>query len=104
MVFPTRRTLTKNILPFMMKWKLQEFVFPFVNVIGSIIATFDLWMGKGAFDTFALVINFLTLDWEPKHVAIGLFEAKGTFRVSLLSVNCKLCLRSTNLLTRSFAM
>jgi hypothetical protein len=103
-VFPSRRTLTKNILPFMMKWTLQEFVFPFVNVICSIIATFDLWMGKGAFHTFSLVINFLTLDWEPKHVAIGLFEAKGTFGVSLLSVNCKLCLRSTNLLTRSFAM
>jgi hypothetical protein len=41
-----------------------------------VTTTFDLWMNKGAFDTFALVINFLTLDWEPKHVTIGLFEAK----------------------------
>ncbi len=41
-------------------------------------------MNKGAFDTFALVINFLTLDWEPKHVIIGLFEAKGTSGVSLV--------------------
>jgi hypothetical protein len=39
-------------------------------------------MNKGAFDTFALVINFLTLDWEPKHVRLGLFEAKGTIRVN----------------------
>jgi hypothetical protein len=40
-------------------------------------------MSKGAFDTFALVINFLTLDWEPKHVKLGLFEAKGIIRVNL---------------------
>jgi hypothetical protein len=41
-------------------------------------------MSKGALDTFALVINFLTLDWEPKHVIIGLFEAKWTSEVSLV--------------------
>jgi hypothetical protein len=41
-------------------------------------------MNKGALDTFALVINFLTLDWEPKHVIIGLFEAKRTSGVSLV--------------------
>ncbi len=27
--------------------------------------------------------NFLTLDWEPKHVTIGLFEAKGTTIINL---------------------
>jgi len=41
-------------------------------------------MSKGALDTFDLVINFLTLDWEPKHITIGLFEAKGTSRVNLV--------------------
>jgi hypothetical protein len=40
-------------------------------------------MSKGAFDTFALVIIFLTLDWESKHVTLGLFEAKGTTRVNI---------------------
>jgi hypothetical protein len=33
-------------------------------------------MNKGAFDTFALLINFLTLDWEPNHVTIGIVEEK----------------------------
>jgi hypothetical protein len=33
-------------------------------------------MSKGAFYTFALLINFLTLDWEPTHVTIGLLEEK----------------------------
>jgi len=101
MVFPSCRTLTKKKLPSMMKCTLQEFVFPSINVAISIIATFDLWMSKGALDTFALVINFLTLDWEPKHVTTGLFEAKGLLGL-VLPVNCKLCL-SINLLTRSFA-
>jgi hypothetical protein len=32
-------------------------------------------MSKGAHDLFALVINFLGLDLQPKHVTIGLFEA-----------------------------
>jgi hypothetical protein len=42
-------------------------------------------MIKGALDPFALVINFLTLNWKPKHVIIGLFEAKGTTRINLAS-------------------
>jgi hypothetical protein len=46
------------------------------------IVTFDLWMNKGAFNTFVLVINFLTLDWEPNLLTIGLFEAKGILKVN----------------------
>jgi len=83
-VFASCRTLIEDILPSMMKRTLQEFVFPFVNATTSIIATSDLWINKGAFNTFALVINFLTLDWKPKLVTIGLFEAKGSFRVNLV--------------------
>jgi hypothetical protein len=82
-VFTSCRTLMENILPSMMKCTLQEFVFPFVNVTTSIITTFHLWINKDAFNTFALVINFLTLDWEPKLVTTGLFEAKRTFKVNL---------------------
>ncbi len=36
--------------------------------------TFDLWMSKRVHDIFAIVINFLSNDWEAKHVIIGLFE------------------------------
>jgi len=83
-VFASFRTFIENILPSMMKCTLQEFFFPFVNATTSIIATSNLWINKGAFNTFALVINFLTLDWKPKLVTIGLFEAKGSFRVNLV--------------------
>jgi len=38
------------------------------------ITCFDLWMSKGAYDIFALVINFLDENWQPKKVTIGLFE------------------------------
>jgi hypothetical protein len=31
-------------------------------------------MSKGAYVVFALVINFLSNDWQPKHVTISLFE------------------------------
>ncbi len=37
--------------------------------------SFDLWMSKGAYDIFALVIHFLGTKWQPKHITIGLFEA-----------------------------
>jgi hypothetical protein len=32
-------------------------------------------MSKGAYDVFALVINFLGKDWQPKHVTINLLKA-----------------------------
>jgi hypothetical protein len=47
-----------------------------------VTTTFDLWMSKCALDTFSLVINFVTLDWEPKHVTIDLFEVKNTIGIN----------------------
>jgi hypothetical protein len=41
-------------------------------------------MNKDALDNFALVIKFLTLDWESKHATIGLFETKGTIGINLI--------------------
>ncbi len=46
----------------MVKYTLEKFVLPYINVVASVTTTFDLWMSKSAFDIFALVINFLTLD------------------------------------------
>jgi hypothetical protein len=31
----------------------------------TVIATFDLWMFQGSFDTFALVVNYINKKWEP---------------------------------------
>ncbi len=57
----------------------------YVNVANFVIVIFDIWMNKSALDTFSLVINFLTLDWESKHVTIGLFEAKNTIGINLVN-------------------
>jgi hypothetical protein len=57
-------SLIEEVLPYMMICIFEKFVLPYVNVIVSITLAFDLWMNKGALDTFALVIIFLTLGWE----------------------------------------
>jgi len=42
-------------------------------------------MSKGTLDTFSIIINFLIMDWEPKHITNGLFEAKVIIRVGLVN-------------------
>jgi hypothetical protein len=44
-------------------------------------------MSKGGLILFIVVINFLTLDWEPKHITIGLFEVKGIIRIGFARPN-----------------
>ncbi len=58
-----------------------------MNVSTFIIAIFSLWMSKGGMILFIVVINFLTLDWEPKHITIGLFEVKGIIRIGFARPN-----------------
>ncbi len=36
---------------------------------------------------FIVVINFLTLDWEPKHITIGFFEVKGIIKFGFARPN-----------------
>jgi len=52
-VFPSCKTLTEVILPCMVKCRFEKFVLPYVNVAILVTTTFDLWMNKGALDTFA---------------------------------------------------
>jgi hypothetical protein len=35
-------------------------------------------MSKGGHNIFALVVKLLRVDWWPKHITFGLFEAKNT--------------------------
>jgi hypothetical protein len=41
-------------------------------------------MSRGARDTFALVINFFTPQWEPHRVCVGIFEANDTIGARLI--------------------
>ncbi len=57
LVFPSCKTLIEEVLPYMMICTFEKFVFPYVTIVVFVTPTFDLWMNKGALDTFALV-NF----------------------------------------------
>ncbi len=43
----------------------------------------DLWMSTCSLNTFTLVINFLSPQWEPHHVIMGLFDANDIMKVGL---------------------
>ncbi len=45
--------------------------------------SFDILMSKGMHDIFALVIKFLGVDWQPKHVTFGFFEVANIFEKTL---------------------
>jgi hypothetical protein len=75
--------MSEDILPMMVEKCLEKYVTPFLNATSTAITTFDLWMNRGAHDTFALVINFLTPQWEHHHVCVGFFEVDDITRVGL---------------------
>jgi len=70
-VFPSRKQFSQKILPNLVEKKK---VLPKLIDCISANASFDLWMSKGAHDIFALLINFLGFDWQPKQITIGLIE------------------------------
>jgi hypothetical protein len=61
----------------------QLYVLPSLANCYFITTSFDLWMSKWAYDIFALVIKFLRVLWQPKHIAIGLLKAFDTSRYAL---------------------
>ncbi len=54
------------------------------------ITRFDLWMFKGVHDVFALVINLLGFDWQPKLTTIGFLQMKKTIGQTLVNNLTKL--------------
>jgi hypothetical protein len=41
-------------------------------------------MSKGAHDVFAMVVSFLFVTWEPKHITICLFEMNDMSGVAMV--------------------
>ncbi len=68
----------------------QIYVLPKLTNCICAIASFDLWMSKGAHDIFAFVVSFLGSDWQPKQITIGLFEAIEIIRQALTNNLTKL--------------
>jgi hypothetical protein len=42
--------------------------------VSTFTCTFDLWMAKGVFDIFALVVNYINKKWVACHITIGILE------------------------------
>ncbi len=79
-VFPSRKMFSQEVLFDLMEKTKEEYVLPKLKKCYSTIASFDLWMSKGAHDVFALVISFLNEEWQPQHITIGLFQANETIK------------------------
>ncbi len=46
-----------------------------IDQCATMTTTFDLWMLRSGYDTFALIINFINLSWVLCHIIVRLFEA-----------------------------
>jgi hypothetical protein len=78
--FLFQKLFSNTILLELVEKTKETYVLPLLNDYSCVIASFDLWMSKGAHDVFILVIIFLGSYWKPKHVTLGLFEVVETTR------------------------
>ncbi len=62
-MFPSRKTFSQEIFVNLVENTKEEHVLPKLKQCYSTIASFDLWMSKGAHDVFALVISILNEKW-----------------------------------------
>jgi hypothetical protein len=60
--FPSKRQFSQEILLGLVEKTSQQYVLPTLVDCFFTIANFDLWMFKGAYDVFALMINFWSND------------------------------------------
>jgi hypothetical protein len=73
-VFPSRKQFSHELQPKLVEKTKQLYVLPSLVECHFITSSFDLWMSKVGHEVFALVINFLGVDWQPKHITLGLFK------------------------------
>jgi hypothetical protein len=52
---------------------MERHVFPTLVDAIIVITTFDLWMFRGCFDMFVVVVNYINKKSEPCHVIMGVF-------------------------------
>ncbi len=72
--FPCRKVFIWKVIFTLMKQTLIAYVQFSLAKFLSTTCTFNLWMLKGAHNVFAMIVNFLSTNCEPKDVIIGLFK------------------------------
>jgi hypothetical protein len=65
---------------------MERYVYPVINNYDTVTVTFDLWMLRAGYDTFAVVVNFVEKSWVPQHVTMGIFNAPTTSRIALAEI------------------
>jgi len=64
--------------------------------------SFDLWMFCMGFDTFVIIVNFINISWEPRHLTIKFFEVHNIVGVAMAN-HVKSLLDSFGLLDKIIA-
>jgi hypothetical protein len=85
-VFPTRNQLSKEHIPQLLATTMEHYVYPFINNCDTVTVTFDLWMSRVSYNTFAAVVNFVDKSWVPQHMTMGLFDAPTTSGIALAKI------------------
>jgi hypothetical protein len=62
-ILPSKKLFSQEILLELVKKTKQLYVLTCLAKHFFPTSSFDLWMSKGTYDIFALVINFLGKDW-----------------------------------------
>jgi hypothetical protein len=84
------------MLPTMVKKTMDRHVLPNLTLATTVFVSFNLWMSRSRVDIFALVINFLSDNWVPMHIIMGLFEVNETttsFVGQIWSIALSYCIR-----------
>ncbi len=79
----------KDGIPLMMVKTMEKCVVPIQDGSTIVTTSFNLWMSKFGFDTFALVINFINSNQVPCHIMGVLFEVVhvGITRATMVCTN-----------------
>ncbi len=65
LVFPSKNLFFHQLLLGLVEKIKHLYVLPILLKCHYATTSFDLWMSKGKYDVFTLVINFLGVDWQP---------------------------------------
>ncbi len=83
-LFPPKKSFVEETLSSLVEKTMTTFVQPTLTDYILAIYIFYLWMSKGARDVFDVVVNFISSDWEVKHVTIELFEVSNISSVVMV--------------------
>jgi ribulose 1,5-bisphosphate synthetase/thiazole synthase len=67
----------------LMQKTLVEYVCLKLPIYVLSMCTFDLWTSKGPHNVFGVIVNFMLMNWEPKHITISLFQASYTINATM---------------------